>query len=133
MTRKLTLALAVSFFAFAAPVFAAEGETRDVTLETTSVGNVGQCEVNVSRSVKVCDADGKCQRTPLTEDETTFSLPKGGAFTVTASVSYQQDGVIHGDAAVDRFERVSGGERLVQSLKTGENCSQVFSYELRAQ
>lgn len=133
MTRKLSVALALSVLAFAAPVLASDAEIHDITLETTSVGNVGHCEVSVSRSVKVCDADGSCQRTPLTEDEITFSLPKGGAFIVTASVSYRQDGVIHGDAAVDRFERVSEGERLVQSLKTGENCSQVFSYELHAQ
>lgn len=131
MNSKFLAAALLVLLGTASNAFAADSDGTKVSIETTSVGNVGQCEAQVSRNVKVCDANDKCRRMDL-GDETSIVIPKGGSFVVTASVSYMQDGVIHGDAAVDRFESVTDSERLVQSLKTGERCSQVFSYELQA-
>lgn len=131
MNRKLVFAATFAVLATVSHAFAGDSQGTQVTVETTSSGTVGKCEASVSRSLKVCDEDGKCKRQSL-DDETRFSVPSGGSFVVSASVSYMQDGVIHGDAAVDRFETFDDGERLIQTIKTGERCSQVFSYELHA-
>jgi hypothetical protein len=130
MTRSISSALALTLLAISAPALAADGEARRVTLETTSAGAVGKCEAEVSRSLKVCGPDDACARVPL-DDETRFELPRRGSFIVSAAVSYEQDGVIFGDATVDRIEEPQDGERLVQTLETGPNCSQVWSYEIR--
>jgi hypothetical protein len=75
----------------------------------------------------VCTADAECRRVEL-DDQTRFHMPRQGSFVVTASVSYVADGVIYGDATVDRVEHPRDGARLVQTLQTGSNCSQVWSY-----
>jgi hypothetical protein len=128
MTRKLTLTAVFALLTSVSSAFAGERENNSILVETTSVGSIGGCQAEVSRSLKICDRAGKCKRSEL-GDETQFALPEGGSFVVTASVSYSRDGVIHGDAAVDRYDSVANGERLVQTLTTGEGCSQVFSYE----
>jgi hypothetical protein len=129
MIRSIRTALALCLLSLAAPALAADAEAHHVTLETTSAGTVGQCQAEVSRSLKVCGSDDQCQRVTL-GDETRFVVPTDGSFVVTASVSYVADGVIYGDAAVDRVDDMHDGARLVQTVKTGDNCSQVWSYEI---
>jgi len=130
MTRMIPATFAVTLLALVSQAVAADSENLRVTIETTSAGSVGQCEAEVSRSLQLCNAQGKCDRVTL-DDELDFEMPTGGSFLVTASVSYQRDGVVHGDAATDRFEQVKNGERLVQTVTTGEHCSKAWSYEFR--
>jgi hypothetical protein len=130
MIRLAPATFALTLLALVSHAIAAGSEDVRVTIETTSAGSVGPCQAEVSRSLQLCDARGQCRRATLGA-ELDFDLPTGGSFLVIASVSYERDGVIHGDAASDRFARVDDGERLVQTVTTGEHCSKAWSYEFR--
>jgi hypothetical protein len=127
MTRSLRTLLAL--LTLSSSALAASADTQRLTLHTVSVGSIGECEAEVSRRLDVCKRDAGCERVEF-EDEARLVIPTGGALLLSATVSYVEQGVFHGDSAVHRITRFDDGQRVVQSLELGPGCSRSWSYEL---
>jgi hypothetical protein len=130
MTRSLRTLLAL--LTLSSSALAASGDVQRLTLHTVSVGSVGECEAEVSRRMDVCKRDAECERVAF-EDEARLVIPSGGALLLSATVSYVEHGVFHGDSAVHRIVQFEDDQRVVQSLETGTGCSHSFSYELEVE
>ncbi|MEN9579921.1 MAG: hypothetical protein RJA70_2930 [Pseudomonadota bacterium] len=127
LLNTLSVALLVLFVAPAA--FGQSDEGSLVMLETTTAGTVGKCELEVARSVSVCSERGECRTLEL-GDELAFAVPHGGSFTVSATSTHTEDGVIIGNGVSDRFYANGGTQSLVQTLEANDSCSLSFSYTI---
>lgn len=127
MTPSLRTLLALLILSSSA--LAASGDAQRLTLHTVSVGSIGGCEAEVSRRIDVCKRDAECERIEF-DDEARLVIPSGGALLLSATVSYVEQGVFHGDSVVHRIVRFEDDQRVVQSLETGTGCSHSWSYEI---
>ena len=119
---------ALVVFAVSSPL-TAEQEGPRVSVHTTGVGQMGKCDSKVSRSVSVCDGLGSCRSQDLA-DEVSFRMPRNGSFTLSASTSIVEDGVVQGSGVSDRFSTQRGRRDLVQTLDASPSCSFAFSYDI---
>jgi hypothetical protein len=100
-----------------------------VSVELLGSGAVGKCDHAVSRTLSVCERDGTCEVHRLSDDFS-FVLPAGGSFTVSATVAYDNQGVVEGYSVSDRFTSVQRHRSFVQALDVSERCSYLFSYAI---
>lgn len=129
MNLLTTLSAALFALTATSAALAESSEGSSVTLETTTVGTVGKCDVEVVRSVSVCDARGECRSFQL-GDELMFQVPSQGSFTVSATSAHSENGVIIGNGVSDRFQASSSSKTLVQTLEVTSRCSLSYSYDI---
>ncbi len=127
--KLLTTVAAALITLCAAPAsFSASSDGPQVSVETTTVGSVGRCDLDVQRSVSVCTAQGDCRLMDL-QDDVAFRVPEGGSFTISASAAALVDGVVQGSGVSDRFS-TSVSRSLIQTLEASTSCSFSFSYDI---